>query len=218
MNCGLGNLNDLQSWLLPVELQGDAVFATQLPIVGIGVLGMLETYCNRRFTRLVGDQFETNADRLVIILPRYPIETITAVEVRSQISQGWQDQGNPDDLLFNRRDSAGIVDLGGWLGGRYQRLRFTYTGGYWFETLEPTDVGYPSTMPAGANPLPGDLKMAWLQQCVEVWKMRPKLGVPVTAAPLDARTQALLARSLDALPLTPEVQNLLRVYTRYSMT
>ena len=218
MNTGLGNLADLQGWLLPAEYATDTGFAAQLAILGPGVAAMLESFCNRKLARASDDLYETNADRLVVVLPRYPVEAISKVEVRSNIEEGWQDQGDPDQLLFNRRDEAGIVDIGGWLGGRYQRLRFTYTGGYWFETLEPTDDGFPSTMPDTATALPADLKFAWLQQCAEAWKVRAKLGIAITAQPVDPRTQAMLARSLDSLPLLPEVQAILRSYMRYQLT
>jgi len=209
MNLGLGNLIELKRHLLNVSLQANTGYDAAITAIGKGVAGRFEQYCNRSFFRTVGDLYETNCDRLVVMLPRYPVESITKVEVRSNISDGWQDQGDPAQLLFNRRDYAGIVDVGGWLGGRYQRLRFTYTGGFWFDTTED----FSGTQPVGSTLRPDELFLAWLTQCEATWQLHDKLGRSIAEGPESRRNM-----NLSGLTLVPEVEATLKNFIRYQMT
>jgi hypothetical protein len=215
MNAGLSNLATLKAWLLPAAMVAMTDYDPPIKAIGLGVQGQLEQYTNRKFARTVGDIYQTTADRLVVILPRYPIETITSVAIRNDLAEGWQDQGDPNQLLFNIREEAGIIDMGGWLGGRYQRMQFVYTGGYFWEQLEPTDVGYPTAQPAGSTALPNELCLAWKLQCEHIWTQRDKLGLEIGEHP---KTRRGVTPNLAAMELLPQVKNLTDHFIRYAMT
>ena len=214
MNAGFSNLATLKAWLLPPALAAATDYDAQILAIGRGAAAQLEGHCNRKFPRVVGDLYETTADRLVVILPRYPVEVISKVEIRNTIAEGWIDQGNPDQILFNRRDQAGILDIGGWLGGRYQRLRFTFTGGYFFEQLEPADTGYPTAQPSGSAALPDDLALAWRLQCEHIRTQRDKLGLSIAEQP---KTLHGVVPNLASIQILPQAVNLVRELVRYSM-
>ena len=104
---------------------------------------------------------------------------------------------------------AGIVDVGGWLGGRYQRLRFTYTGGFWFDTTED----FSGTQPVGSTLRPDELFLAWLTQCEATWQLHDKLGRSIAEGPESRRNM-----NLSGLTLVPEVEATLKNFIRYQMT
>ena len=165
----------------------------------------MEQFCNLEFERLVDDQVVFGADRSSFILPRYPVEAITAVELKLTDEDGWEAQ----ELTYIRSTSplSGLVYLpeSPDAGKYWSQVRFTYTGGYWFETLEPDEEGYPSALPAGARALPHDLRLVWLTQCREVWNKLDKLGTGLVDKP-DAQT------ALAELDFSPMVKRMLGNY------
>jgi hypothetical protein len=184
MNCGLGNLDTLKRHLLPGgSLDGETKFDQVFLDIGTGVADDMENFCNRKFGRVVGDQVTFQADRASFVLPRFPIEAVSRVELALTGAEGFIVQ----DASFIQSVSlqSGIVylpeapDAGPYWG----QVRFTYTGGYWFEELEPEDPGYPSVQPAGSTALPKGLRLAWLNQCRAVWNAYDKLGVGLVDKP-----------------------------------
>lgn len=184
MNCGLGNLDTLKRHLLPASsMAGERRFDAVFIDLGQGVADDFENFCNRKFARMVGDQAIFQEDRASFVLPRFPIESISLVEVKLDDTDGWvtQDPGwiNSTSLM------SGVVylpeppDAGPYWGD----IRFTYTGGYWFEQIEPEDAGYPSAQPAGSFALPKGLKLAWLNHCRQVWNACDKLGTGLIDKP-----------------------------------
>jgi hypothetical protein len=162
MNCGLGTLTDLKTLLLLPADREVSDYDTALQIVGRGTASLFESYCGRKFGRLVGDVLEFDPYRLSFTLTRYPIETVTSLELRSTMQEGWVAQA---DQPVNFRKESGILFFGAVLGGMQDTGRVTWTGGYWFDESEDGT----STMPADATLLPGDLKLAWLQQSKYFW-------------------------------------------------
>jgi len=194
MKAGFSNLDFLKKQLLPTSLTGDVAkskrFDPLLQALGAGVAGQFEKYCGRKFDYLVGAQDVFGADRIEFLLSRYPVlAPITTVEFKLDEPTGWVVQPQnlppnginiPNTLVIRSLDTAtGIVtfpdadDCGPW----WSQLRFTYTGGYWFETLEPDNPDYPSDPPAGVECLPDSLRLAWLLQCKHIWALNDKLGV-----------------------------------------
>lgn len=210
MNLGLGNLQTLKAFILAPALRDGTDYDDKIAALGKGVTGLLEKYCDRKFQRLESAVYETTADRLIIIVDRYPIETLTKIEIRDDLSLGWIDQGAINDVLFNLRNEAGLLQFAGQLGASFSRIRITYTGGYFFETLEPTDTGYPSAQPDGATALPDDLRFAWLLQCQHLWLQSDALNTaivdkrPATPPLMDAK-------------LVPSVEDILRDYRRLAI-
>lgn len=135
MDLGLGNLTQLKAHLLNEALRASSTYDAALAALGRGVAARFEGVCNRKFGRVVGETFETSADRDFVILPRYPLEEVTAVELRESLADGWVDQGTVEDILENINAAAGLVSLGSQLSAlNTARLRLTFTGGYWYPT------------------------------------------------------------------------------------
>lgn len=165
MNCGFSNLKSLkQELLLAADLSGTDNDAS-VAALGLGVAALFESACARKFRREVGwvDQF--SADREFWIAQRYPIETVTAVEIRRGYASGFVAQsGQP----ANVNELSGQFYFGGTLGAYGETARITYTGGFWWDESETT----PGTMPTGATLLPEDLRAAWVMQCRWFWERR----------------------------------------------
>ena len=187
MKAGFSNLDFLKKQLLPTSLTGDVAkskrFDPLLQALGLGVAGQFEKYCGRQFDYAAGVQEVFGADRASFLLSRFPVVApIASVEFKLDESTGWvvQVPGTSNNLTIQSLDAkCGIVyfpdatDCGPY----WSQLRFTYTGGYWFETLEPDDPDYPSDPPAGVECLPDSLRLAWLLQCKHIWALNDKLGV-----------------------------------------
>jgi hypothetical protein len=207
MNAGIANLYTLKQHLLPASLLTGTTYNATITAIGLGVAAHFERFCNRKFIRTAADTYIVHADRQVIVLPRFPIESISAVALKTNEEEGWQTQDS--DVIEQLDHAAGIVQLAAPLGTYLAQVRFTYTGGYWWEQAEPADAGYPTTQPAGSTALPDDLKFAWLQQCARVWEMRDKLGAGVAADPEAKGKQT-------EVHLTKQTVEMLQSYRRFA--
>lgn len=181
MNAGLSNLTTLKRHLLAERLRAEITFDDQIVALGLGVAAAIERFCDRRFARVVGDTWETPCgNRTMFVVIRYPIEEITAIDLRSTRGDAWESQ-DINSLVAQEIRDAGVVtfhDAIGWAGSN---VRFTYTGGFWWDTTED-DSG---SQPAGSTVLPADLQHAWLLHCQDVWNRRDNLGTSLTAKPAD---------------------------------
>jgi len=133
MNLGLGTLSELKAHLLNAALESDTAYDGALAALGRGVSARFERACNREFPRVVAAVHEFDAARDHVILPRYPVESLTALELRATLAGGWIDQGAPSVLVNNLAEKSGLVDFGAALGARGARARLTYTGGFWID-------------------------------------------------------------------------------------
>lgn len=204
MNCGLSNLDTLKKWLLPASEQSGSDFDDALQQLGQGIAGMFEGHCNRKFERTVGNTEQFPADRLIHIASRIPLESVASVQTRTDATASWEtltDQPRQID------EDPGILYFGSLLGSQLTQVKITYTGGYWFETLEPTDGGYPTTQPSGSTLIPAALLLAFKQQCAFAWHNREKLGIELEGTPESS--------ALGNIELTDEVKQLLQQFIRY---
>lgn len=210
MNAGFSNLAALKASLLAAELRALTDFDTMLSNIGLGTSGMIEQHCNRKFIRAAGDTEVIPADRSTFVLSRYPIETITKVEAREDYQSAWQDLGL--DAIRTVRESAGLVimDSNADVGASFQDVRFTFTGGYFWETLDVGDAGYPSTQPSGSAALPDVVRLAWILQCKQIWDSQDRLGTGIAAKPGDRS-------KLGDLELLPAVKTMLQPFVRMSI-
>ncbi len=208
MNCGLGNLDSLKKHLLAKSMSSDVSFDTLIKDIGLGVAADFEEYCTRKFLRVEGATYVCTADRDHCYLDRYPFEMLTKTELKSDINVGWELQ---DGLVLNTNPLTGLIYWGAGISFAWAQMRFTFTGGFWFETAEPDDAAYPSVMPDGATALPNDLRLAWLLQCRQVWDLADKLGSGLIDAP---KVQSALME----LELVPQVKNILNSHRRMSLT
>ena len=180
MNAGFSNLATLKAHLLGEALRASTEFNDVIVALGLGVAGVIERHCNRKFARAVGATDILPADRIQFLLPRFPVEAVTAIDVKSSEAEGWIAQTVTEFAKTIDLRSGIVYREDGPDAGDYStQVRFTYTGGFFWEQLEPTDVGYPTAPPAGSNALPHDLRLAWLLQCHDAWRRRDKLGAGI---------------------------------------
>lgn len=206
MNAGFSNLDTLKKHLLAGTLKNDLRFDAVIRGLGLGVAQQFGSHCNRKFARVAGYAETFPADRAEFVLSRLPVETVTLSEVKLTEADGWVTQ----DTTFIRAINlaAGIINIGsGDAGPHYAQVRFTYTGGYWWDTAEPDDATYPTTQPAGSTAIPDDLLNAWVLQCRHVWARMNKLGTDVLADKQPANTT-------PPEDFAPSVEKTLFNYTR----
>lgn len=210
MNVGLGNLATLKRHLLPASMLSQTSFDPLITDLGLGVAARFEQYCNRKFIRAVNATEVFPADRSHFLFSRFPIESISLSEVKLTEADGWVVQAS--GFIRSIDQIAGVVYTPGQVdvGPYYAQVRFTFTGGYFFETLEPTDGGYPTAQPNGSTILPDDLRLAWLLQCRQAWDLIDKLGTSIATEPKKNN-------ALADLQLTPEVKRTLDNYGRMEL-
>jgi hypothetical protein len=206
MDLGLGNLAELKGHLLASGLAATSKFDAVIAAIGKGSAATFERYCNRRFGRVVGAQDSFSGDRTTFCLSRFPVESITTVEIRDDMVAGWQAQ-TVNDVILQRDDPCGLIQFGFVVGIQWTQVRITYTGGYWYDTTEDAS----GVQPVGSSLLPHDLKLAWLLQCQEIWNSRDKLGTGIAQKPTDQP-------KMDGLDLIPQVKSILQGFKRYQMT
>lgn len=219
MNCGLGNLDSLKRHLMPATMLSNKQFDKRLVDIGLGVAALFDSYCNRKFA--YGENLTQifRGARSHWYMPNFPVVSFAKVELRYFKADNWTDiSGQP--LAVN--EETGLLSFGYTLGVDPIQVRVTWTGGYWFETLEPEgDDGFPSPVPdAIANNtalepskfmLPADVRLAWLLQCGEVWNKIDKLGTSMVDKPDEQNLTG-------ALKLSPMVEDALRPYRRMQIS
>jgi hypothetical protein len=202
MNAGLGNLKSLKLHLLPAGMLAAMDYDDQITAIGKGVASRLEGVCNRYFLRTVDDTHEFPSETAQVILPRFPVETVTKLEQRDSAQAGWYEISGG---ILNFSQPSGWVYLGGQLGAFGSRLRITYTGGYWWDATEDNS----GVRPTGAALLPDDLNLAWMIQCAHLWQSKDRMGAGAAKEPGKFS-------ALKEYDLIPEVKDLLRDYVRFA--
>lgn len=130
MNLTLGSLAFLKTWLLPESERAGTEWDSAIAAIGKGSALALQRHCNRQFARAVADTYECSADRAHVVLPRYPVEAVTKIEIRRSLTEGWVEL---TDVIVNQNLAGGFLLFGSDLGSYDERLRITYTGGYWLD-------------------------------------------------------------------------------------
>lgn len=192
MNAGLANLATLKSFVLPEALSSETTWDTRLAAIGKGVAAAFERECARSFLRTVGDTFVSPADRSYVVLPRFPIESVASIEQQDDQTTGYTTLA--DNTILNIDKASGLVRFGAVLGSEDSLLRLTYTAGYWWEIVEPSGEGYPTSQPSGSTALPADLLEAWLLQCQKHFERSRGLS---TAGVKEGEKQFLPSTKMD---------------------
>jgi hypothetical protein len=215
MNAGFSNLTTLKASLLTPALRASTDFDNAITTIGLGIANLFEKECDRQFARAVATTEIFGADRCQFLLSRIPVESVAQVELKLNETDGFIVQ-TPSPIV-TVDNAAGIVYLpdGADFGPYTAQARFTYTGGYAWEQLEPNDPASPTAVPSGAAALPAALLSAWLLQCEIVWKMRDKLGLDIIGAQPKSRGPLYQINDLD---LAPIVKTMLQHYKRYQLT
>lgn len=217
MNAGFSNLATLKAQLLAPTLLADTTFDAVVTRLGLGVAAAIENFCNRKFARVAGATDIFPADRIHFQLNRYPIESISKIELKLTEAGGFVSQ-TVNSFVQTIDLANGMVYLpdGPDPGPYHAQLRFTYTGGYWWDTADTGDTEPPvdpETIPSGAAALPADLLHAWLLQCELVWKVRDNLGTNL----IDDAAKAVTS-GLSELKFAPEVLRSISDYQRMCLT
>lgn len=207
------SLTYLKSQLLAEALRQDTSYDDALTAIGRGVVAQFEKACNRKFSRLAGDVQTFGADRCQFLLSRFPVEEVTKSELKLTEAEGWVEQAS--DYIRALDQAAGIIYLpdGADAGPYYAQVRFTFTGGFWFDTSE--DGSDANGLPVGATALPDDLKLAWILQCKKIWEVNDPLGNKIVPS---KEVVQLVGLSLAGLELIPEVKEILGHYLRPELT
>jgi len=211
MNLGLGNLDDLKQFILAEAIREQTDKDAVLQVIGKGVAASFERYCNRWFDRVDGAVDTFTADRDTWNLSRSPVEEISSVQTKSSDAEGWVAQ---EGLVQMSILDRGFLDFGGLVADYRTHVRVTYVGGFYFETLEPADEGYPTEQPEGSTPVPADLKYVWLCQCQAVFEAKDHL-LPKGISADGATT---IPMNLKDVPMLPQVVEILNTYRRFQIT
>lgn len=215
MNAGFETLEYLKKQLLAVSLQNDKRWDDQLCLIGRGVAGQFERYCGRKFFRMVNATQIIPGDRVDYLLERYPVESVSQMQLLLKQSQGWQ----PLDMncivsTIDLRSGIIHLDTDSDLAGPSSQVQITYTGGYWWQTCSKDDPDYSAVPPAGANLLPQSIRLAWIMQCRKIWESIDKTGKDILQVGSNPENYS---QSLGALDLIPLVKSALEEFVRYTM-
>ena len=197
---GFRHLTWLKSRLLPAGADPGTDYDVDLTNIGLAVAAAFDSYTGRKLVRTEDFVQEFPADREMLVMQCYPVETVSAAEFVCM--------GMPSDILTSIRtihQRAGIITLQSSFGDADDLLRFTYTGGYWCEDDD--------TLPEGAFPLPDDLLGAWVQQCRAVCEAENIFRTKASQKP-DKKSGAAI--SLDNLTLLPGVKTALQLHMRFA--
>lgn len=210
MNAGLANLATLKAWLLNATMRTGTDYDDDIAAIGLGVAAQLEKHCHRKFARTVGDTYIATGPRGTLVVPRYPLEAVASIETRTNSADAWEEETGA--IQHWNADSGLVTFVGALVHTDLVQVRVTYTGGYFYEQLEPADVGYPTAQPAGSTALDADLLLAWQLQCEHVWAQRDKLGLNIGQQPSE-NTSGALAK----IQLMEVVKEMLRPFIRYNL-
>lgn len=210
MNAGLSNLATLKAHLLPATMQTATTYDSLVSALGLGLAGVFERLTSREFWRTAGAVEQFGSRRSHYTVRRYPVETVTKLEQRDDASEAWAVLTLADYLLDYDAES-GVVSFNSELGPPTMQSRLTYTGGYWWQTSEPSDQTQ-QTQPTGSTALPSSLLTIWLLQCKQAWKVMDPLGKSIVPGAAGGQ---LALETLGYLDLLPQVRMVLDTYRRY---
>lgn len=212
MNCGLGNLTSLKQHLLGKTMQANTNFDSVIRDVGLGVARLIEQYCNRALARAENSAEIFPADRCVFLVKRFPIESIASAHVLQNRTDGWVEQA--DDFIVNFRADTGLIFTAQNtdVGLPHEQVRFTYTGGYFIELLEPEEGV--TDQPAGSEALPDDVRLAWLLMCRLVYSSVNKLGTDILKEGPDSQ---FVTGTLAGLEMPQQIKDMLAPHRRIQM-
>lgn len=156
--------------------------------------------CNRIFERAAGAVYEFQADKIAIWPALYPIESISAWELKSNETDGFETLDTPDYILRKAGNIKCLVYLAAPLGSENQVARITYTGGY---------VAPGTTPGSGQTALPDDIEQAAIEQVAYWYQNKARLGI--TAISGDGGSIQQFAQ----LDLLPSVKATLKAHERW---
>ena len=197
LDAGLSTLDYLKSRILPAGGVAVTDWDDALCKLGLAVSRRFESFCNRRFERVVGASEFYSAKSLAICLKCYPVETVTSVQIRE--TDATLTASTAD---YHLHKTSGVLEYSAAPGYGLQALLITYTGGFWLD-----DGG---TQPGGSAALPDDLLEAWVMQC-QSWAEARQIFGTVSLTGMEAKKNAP-----DPVKLTDVVEAIHIPYRRFS--
>jgi hypothetical protein len=156
---------------LAIELP-DLTFDALLLRAIVAVSARFDLETNRTLARTENFTFEFPPEDGEILLPCYPIESITKFEIKVSEAGGWIQQGNVEYLIRRQCILSFPSPLTALQPAAFNPslclARITYTGGY---LLPGSDAV------VGATPLPVELEQAAIEQTVFWFQTRDKPGL-----------------------------------------
>ena len=197
LSAGFLTIDTLKERLLPGAIAQSGEWDANLQALGRGVAMAMNRHCNRNLERLAGAVYEVGAATRLIVLSRYPVETITSVYVRDYT-------GSLDEHTagYQLDEGAGLMTFVDYPGTSTDRIVVTFTGGYW---LDDGDA-----MPEGATAMPDDLTEAFVMQC-QAWAEARGTFSSISLTTADEKK----AKPSGA-ELLPQVVRILASYRRFA--
>src|SRR5436190_16410766 len=159
--------------------------------------GRFAKECNRIFDRAAGATFEFAADEMQIAPDRYPIESVTSFDLKSNEAEGWIAQTAVSALISPNKC---LIELPCPLGTSRQKARVTFTSGYVLPGATPG---------AGQTALPDEIEQACIDQVVYWYQNRQRLGL------LSTSGEGGSVQQFKSLDLLPQVTAVLKKYERW---
>ncbi len=180
----------------------DATYDALLTAVIQAVSTRFDHETHRTLARTENATHEFDPTDTEILVPCYPVQSVSKFELKSSEAAGWQEVSPTPDYLLR---SACIISLPSPLDPRPSSptvARVTYTGGY----VLPGAPAAP-----GQTPLPADVEQAAVEQVAAWFYNRTHLGLKTLWVHEGDYHQFL------ALDLLPEVRAVLKTYARISL-
>jgi hypothetical protein len=212
MNCGLGNLTSLKNHLLAKSMAAETRFDEVIADIGRGNTALMERFTGRKFARAVNTTEIFPADRCTFLVARFPIESVSQSEYKQTETDGWVVQATDFIEMIDHAPGIIATSHNADVGLPHEQVRFTFTGGYHIEFLEPSEGT--TDLPANATALPDDLRLAWLIQSRLTWTAIDKLGAGVVK---EGPSGQFVTGGLSDLKLSPKVEQILAPYKRYAL-
>ena len=203
MNAGLASLAALKAAVLPESLRSRTAFNETLVLIGLGVAQMIEGYLARTLAWSEAAQEECGAQVQTVALTRYPLASVTSIELQGAGSATWDDITGD---LYRLDKKAGLLHFSTTPGAVHDTLRATFAGGYWWDDTEDAS----GELPENATLIPAALKLAWIAQTQAVVEAM-KLTNAQAATAKDKEQAALLQAEL-----LPAVKTMLAPFRRMS--
>lgn len=206
MTTGFTSISSLKAMLLPEAMRMETTWDAQLRRIGLATVAAFEQFTARKFARVEDATFTRPADCSALVLDRYPVENISAVNVRRS---GQSTDEDVIDQIANWFPDSGIVEFTQILGTRGDKLTVTFTGGFWWDDSDDASGG---DLPSGATALPEDLIQAWMLQVQNIVE-RTRL---LKTGALEVNKEGEYAPTLQKTELLPGVVSMLKQYCRFA--
>ncbi len=157
MNAGLSSLTKLKQAILPDTMRQSPMWDDTLIALGLGVAEAIEQHLDRKLGYVAGETTLTDAQRIYLSVPRYPVITWTSIDLQTEPGGTW---GDISGQVTRYLSGSGLALFRTAPGDESATIRIITTGGFWFDTTEDAT----GTLPSGATALPASLFTAWAMQ------------------------------------------------------